>query len=430
MCKYTTFFVIFATLLFFPFFFLNSSEFSLPLHSYFITHHSSLMKLLHTADWHLGHQLYSYDRREEQEDMLRQIADIVSERQPDVFLVSGDIYHTAQPSATVQTLFAQTIVDLHRQCPNMVIIVTAGNHDSASRHEIFRTPWQVMNVFTIGTVDRDNLDAHIIEIPDKGFVIAVPYCHERNLPEGFFQKLLDRVGVRNTRQLPVILSAHTTVSGADFTGHDHATEYTVGGIDGISIETFGRGCDYIALGHIHHAQFVHGGEHRIRYAGTPLPITFDETFSHSVSWVEINRHGENPNVETIDINNLHPLVTIPAHEPTPWNEAIQKLNDFPDDNPAYIRLNVLVDGFLPSQAETEAIALCEHKQCRFCYIKVVRPAAAASQQTPSFTVTEFQSKAPIDIARRYADDKNLPFTDDMVALFHEAQRLVNDETHA
>ena len=388
------------------------------------------MNLLHTSDWHLGHQLYSYDRREEQEDMLRQITDIVSERQPDVFLVSGDIYHTAQPSATVQTLFAQTMVNLHRQCPDMVIIVTAGNHDSASRHEIFRTPWQVMNAFTIGAVDRDNPDAHIIEIPEKGFVVAVPYCHERNLPEGFFQQILDRVGERNTRQLPVVLSAHTTVSGADFTGHDHINDYTVGGIDGINIDTFGRGYDYVALGHIHHAQFVHGGDHRVRYAGTPLPVTFDETFSHSVSWVEISGHGDTPKVETIDINNIHPLVTLPAHDPASWNEAIQLLKNFPDDITAYVRLNILVKDFLPPQAEAEAIALCEHKQCRFCYIKAVRPAATASQRPPSFTVSEFQAQAPIDIARRYAEDINIHFSDDMAVLFREAQRQIHDESHA
>lgn len=55
------------------------------------------------------------------------------------------------------------------------------------------------------------------------------------------------------------MTAHTTVKGCDFTGHDHATEYTVGGIDSLELEEMGEGYDYLALGHIHHEQFVHSG---------------------------------------------------------------------------------------------------------------------------------------------------------------------------
>ena len=382
------------------------------------------MKILHTSDWHLGHQLYAYDRTEEQQDILRQISDIVAERQPDVLLVCGDVYHTSQPSAAVQTMFSQAMVEMHRRCPQMVIVVTAGNHDSASRHEIFRVPWREMNVWAVGNVDKEHPDSHIIEVPGKGFVVAVPYCHERNLPEGFFQQLLDRVAERNTSGLPVVLTAHTTVSGSDFTGHDHATDYHVGGIDGIDLQQLGRGYDYLALGHIHHAQFVHGGDHRVRYSGTPLPVSFDETFSHSVTWVEIDGKGDRPEVTTTEIVNIHPLVTLPAQEPVGWEEAMRSLKAFPDDIPAYVRLNVSVDDFLPPEAQMEAVALTETKQCRFCYIKTVREVKNTAQQHV-FTVAEFQEQAPLDIARRYAEDKGINFDSTMLALFREAEKQAN-----
>ena len=51
------------------------------------------MKILHTSDWHLGHALYNYDRSEEQICFLNQLTGIVQEEQPDVMVVSGDIYH-------------------------------------------------------------------------------------------------------------------------------------------------------------------------------------------------------------------------------------------------------------------------------------------------------------------------------------------------
>ena len=64
------------------------------------------MKILHTSDWHLGHTLYNYDRTEEQLAMLEQMASIVEEQKPDVFLLCGDVYHTSQPSAAVQTMLS------------------------------------------------------------------------------------------------------------------------------------------------------------------------------------------------------------------------------------------------------------------------------------------------------------------------------------
>ena len=96
------------------------------------------MKILHTSDWHLGHTLYNYDRTEEQADMLRQMTEIVEKHKPDVFLLSGDVYHTPQPSAAVQTMFTDAMVRIHDANPGMTIVVTAGNHDSGTRHEIFR----------------------------------------------------------------------------------------------------------------------------------------------------------------------------------------------------------------------------------------------------------------------------------------------------
>ena len=113
------------------------------------------MKILHTSDWHLGHVLYNNDRGEEQQSMLEQIISIVQDHKPDVFLIAGDIYHTSQPSSSIQTLFANSIMSLHNANPKMQIIITAGNHDSAIKHEIFRQPWQALNVHTIGSINRN-----------------------------------------------------------------------------------------------------------------------------------------------------------------------------------------------------------------------------------------------------------------------------------
>ena len=421
------------------------------------------MKILHTSDWHLGHTLYNYDRTEEQRAMLEQMVSIVEEQKPDVFLLCGDVYHTPQPSAAVQTMLSDGLVRIHEANPQMTIVMTAGNHDSGTKHEIFQTPWKALKVYAIGQLGKaankreqnhtrmesaeheqarmkgkEDQDEHIIEVPGKGWIVAVPYANERNIPEGFFQQLLDRVAEKNTENLPVVMTAHTTVKGCDFTGHDHATErlrvgeqssgiYSVGGIDSLELDEMGEGYDYLALGHIHHEQFVHSGKHNVRYSGTPLPVSFDENFTHSVSIVEISQHGETPAVKVIEIQNPHPLVTLPTVGLATWEEAKELLSKFPDDIPAYIRLNVEIEDFLPVEANAEAASLAKEKQCRFCCINAKRK-AVRQDDVQVLTVQEFQAEKPIEIARRYAEYEGISFDEEMQTMFNEVMDMVADES--
>ena len=344
------------------------------------------MKILHTSDWHLGHTLYNYDRTEEQMAMLLQMVDIVREEKPDVFLLCGDVYHTPQPSASVQTMFTNALVEIHDANPNMTIVITAGNHDSGTKHDIFRTPWKALKVYTIGSVDANNKEDLIIEIPGQGYVIAVPYVNERNMPDGFFQDLLDIVAERNKANLPVLMTAHTTVSGCDFTGHENASEYS----------------------------------------GTPIPVSFDENYQHSVSIVELNKHGEKPVVKEIDINTHRPLVTLPKDGVATWEDAKDLLEGFPNDIEAYIRLNVEVDNFLPIEANAEALLLTEGKKCRFCVINTHR-LKKDRREAKVMSVQEFKTEKPIDIAERYAEDIGVEFDDDIKELFNETLALLKEE---
>ena len=380
------------------------------------------MKILHTGDWHLGHTLYNYDRTEEQTEMLRQMVECVAEEKPDLFLLCGDVFHTGQPSASVQTMLSNALVALHEAHPQMTIVSIAGNHDSGSKHDIFQKPWRALKVFTLGSLQRDRLEEHIIELPGRGFVVAVPYTYERNLPEGIFQLLLDKVAERNKEHLPVVMAAHTTVRGCDYTGHE---ESIVGGIDALEVEQFGQGYDYLALGHIHRPQYVRNGSRHIRYAGSPLPVSFDESYSHSVSVVELKAHGDTPQVRCVEIANPRPLVTLPTSEWASWKEAKELLKNFPPEIPAYIQLKVAIEDFLPVEAQSEAVALTSDKACRFCHILPVRKEQKGNGDR-LMTIQEFQSLQPIDIARQYAEDINLPFSELMETLFKEAAEEVKN----
>lgn len=380
------------------------------------------MKILHTSDWHLGHTLYGYDRTVEHKAMLEQMVEIVREHRPDVFLLAGDVYHTSQPSSAVQTMFSEAMVSLHQAHPEMYIIVIAGNHDSASKHEIFTTPWRALNVYAIGNLDKEYPEKHIIKVPEKGIVLAVPYAYERNIPDGFFQELID---LNRTTELPIILMAHTTVKGADITGHDKRYTDQVGGIDYIEVEKMGQGYDYLALGHIHKPQYIHTGKHNVRYSGTPIPVSFDEDYKHSVSLVEVNK-GETPIIKELEIKNPFPLITLPNQDYATWDEAKDLLRNFPDEVPAYIRLNVLVEGFLPPNAKDEAYKITEGKQCKVCLLNAKQKNNATSE-THSFSVQELQEMNPLDIAINYAQTIGAELDDEMQEMFKQVLTLANRE---
>ena len=384
------------------------------------------MKILHTSDWHLGHVLYNYERTAEQKSMLNQIKEIIKNEQPDAMVLCGDVYHTSQPSSTVQTMFTDAIVAMHEACPTMTIVITAGNHDSGTKHEIFQTPWRAFNVHSIGNIDKNNPESHIIEVPGKGFIVAVPYAYERTIPDGFFQQLLDKVEERNTNGLPVVMMAHTTVQGCNFTGHDNASEATVGGIDSMPHEALGIGYDYLALGHIHHAQFIHGTDHRMRYSGTPLAVSFDETFNHSVSIVELNKHGDAPKLTEITIENPRPLVNLPAQGTASWDEAKALLKEFPDDLPAYVRLNVEIKNTVLIGAMEEARNIARGKNCRVCHVNVTRPEQVRNKSR-MLTVQELKNIPPLELVKRYASDKKHPFDEEMEEMFKEVIAIIRQE---
>jgi exonuclease SbcD len=385
------------------------------------------MKILHTSDWHLGHVLYNYERTEEQQSMLEQITSIVQEHKPDIFLIAGDIYHTPQPSSSTQTLFANAIMRLHNLNPDMQIIITAGNHDSAIKHEIFRQPWQALNVHTIGSIDRNNYFQHIIEVENKGFVVAIPYSYERNIPENFYQTLLDEVAKRNTNNLPVILSAHTTVCGSDFSGHERANEKVVGGIETLKLETIGKGYDYLALGHIHKPQFIDNSEKKVRYCGTPLPISFDENYSHSITFVDIEKHNEIPKITTIEIENPRPLVTLPSEGFAKWEKVKELLANFPPSNPAYIRLNLEIEDILPPEVNLEIPILIKDKECKVCYINTKRKIAPTEELT-TLSLSEFQQEEPIEIAKKYLDYKGMVFDEQTQQIFNQVLEIIEQES--
>lgn len=388
------------------------------------------MKLLHTSDWHLGHELYGINRRDEFAAMLLNIKEVIKEHRPDVMLIAGDIFDSAIPPIEAQTLFANALVDFHQTSPEMTIIATSGNHDSANRHEIFRHPWRAHNVHCIGIPNTSRPEENIIEIPGKGYVCAVPFINERLIPEGFYQRIIDSVPHND---LPIVLSAHTAVVGADFRGHrileTDSAEF-IGNIRTTNLGNLATGFDYLALGHIHCPQFIHGaGHHRARYCGSPLPIGFDEAdASHGVSIVDIARRGAQPIIEHIDFKPLRRLVTLPdSNSFLPWNQMLDMLKCYDPHEPQLLRLNIELDQPLPDNRRQLVADAIGNKDITLCTINVRRPTTSGSTSGVRLrSVSEFQAENPLTIAREYAEYAGMPMTDDMARLFSDVISEINN----
>ena len=380
------------------------------------------MRILHTSDWHLGHEMYNYRRQDEFEDFFRQLTDVVTREQPDALLVSGDVYHSSVPTVAVQTQYVEAMLALHEACPSMEIIVTAGNHDSASRLEIDKLLWGHFHVHVVGGLARCDegvdYDRHIFRIADKGIVAAVPHVFRQNFPSAgqpdedrqtaFFNGLLDRVAQVNTDGLPVVLMAHLAVA-ASLDGHE---PYIVGGMDYALLTTLGRGYDYAALGHLHRPHQVSDDKTAVRYSGSPLAITFNEEYEHSVTIAEVS-HGEEPSLRIIPVIPMRPVKTVPATA-VPLDEALDILAGLPDDDMAYIRLNVSSADGLPPDCNERALNAAKGKKCRFCTFQLVDERQPGDRhQLEDVSPEQLREMDPMEVTRKYLEGKGIPPEDYM-----------------
>ena len=345
------------------------------------------MKIIHTSDWHLGHRLYNYDRTDEEELFLRQLAETVERERPDALVVSGDVFHTGAPGNDVAKRFTERLLDVQEACPEMETVVIAGNHDSYSRLVIDQALWSRcrVHVFGIPAEDGDgraDFSRNVVVLPDKGVIAAVPFCHSRNFPsvEGaagenraraYFEGMARHVASR-AGGLPAVLTAHLAVAGdIDLRGHERSP--VVGGEECVGAEELGTSYDYVALGHIHCPQWIKGERRTARYCGSPRAIHFDEAYGHGVDVVDVEP-GREPEVRTVAFEPLRGLATLGGETGLPFDEALAAVADATLPADTYVRINVrLGPGELPGPDWSErSRQACAAKGLRFCLNNPIR----------------------------------------------------------
>lgn len=257
------------------------------------------MKVLHTADWHLGKRLYRYDLVDDHLRFLNWLAETIDERQIDVLVIAGDVFDTTNPNDGSMQLYYQFLtrmLPLQRQ-----IIITGGNHDSASKLNAPRDLLKHLNMHIVGCTNGNCADETLLLSihTDELVVAAVPYLRDSDLRQSIsgqtYEDRIDalRMGIRNHYEriadycrttfsnVPTLAMGHLYVRGATVSESERDI-HTVGGQAAFSNEHFPAGFDYVALGHIHVPQRVGTGQ-TIRYSGSPIALSFGERdCSHQV----------------------------------------------------------------------------------------------------------------------------------------------------
>lgn len=380
-----------------------------------------MMKILHTADLHMGQILYqNYDRCDEHLHFFRQLMQWCKEEKPDALIVSGDVFDIQQPSTTTKMLFNDQFVKLQKALPDMHIVITAGNHDSVSRLQADRAVWTFSNTHLVGvaptlSIDEEGWqDDYIIELAN-GFIIAMPYMLGDRSQQ--LQSVLDRVAQRNTDGKPVVMMAHLAVTGSNITGHD----FEIGTLKTQSLASLGTGYDYLALGHIHKPQTLGHPDDAMnmdavtypapvaRYSGSVLHVSCDETYPHTVSVVEIDKHGGQVTLRQLRIDELLHFYTLPEGPDATYadeQEALEDIENFCQTvGRGYIRLKVNYSTDLSANFAQKVYDLLESHGNEVRYnpktFWIGEPEKRQVEVKPTFEVAELQQMSdPMEFIKK------------------------------
>ncbi|RSK26357.1 exonuclease SbcCD subunit D [Bacillus sp. HMF5848] len=285
------------------------------------------MRVLHTADWHLGRTLEGRSRLQEQAQFLDELVDIVRDQQIDVVLMAGDVFDTFNPPAAAEEMFYETMARIADYGKRSVAVIS-GNHDSPDR---IQAASSLANKHGITLIGRPELAVHTIHVPRTTEVMklaALPYPSESRLKE-VLSESNDELMLRNKydEKIQAIFStmsesfatdtvniamSHIFVAGGSSTDSERPIE--VGGAYTVLATSLPEQAQYVALGHLHRPQNIKRARTAARYSGSPLAYSFSEAnYAKSVTVLDV-APGETVKPDEVYLSSGKPLVTWKAKE--------------------------------------------------------------------------------------------------------------------
>jgi len=407
------------------------------------------LKILHTADWHIGQLFHEFDRTYEHRQFLNWLLETLVTERIDVLLVSGDVFDISNPSATSVKIFYTFLNEAIKANPDLQIIIIAGNHDSASRLESPKPLLESSNISIIGLVEKDadgNIDYEKLIVPihdasgnAKIQCLAIPYLRMGDYPiipdcanpytEGvvaLYNETFKYAEQKKQAGQVIIAMGHLHTHHAEITELDKTERLIMGGVECIPATAFHPEIKYVALGHIHKAQKIGGREH-IRYSGSPLPMSFSElNYKHQVIIFDLNE--DISNFEAKEIPIFVPLQRIPSSH-QPLHEVIALLEQLPivdsaTETSPYLEVRILLEGPEPALRHKVETALAG-KKVRLAKIDVKYP-ASTQEATEFITPEKLNQLQPVDVFEKiYQSRYNSEVPTEILQLFQQVAQEAN-----
>ena len=410
------------------------------------------MKILHTADWHIGQMFYQYDRSYEHKMFLDWLLETIGTHNIDVLLVSGDVFDVSNPSAGSIRIFYSFLNKATNLFPHLQIIITAGNHDSASRLEAPKPLLESSRIHIIGLIHKTeegeiDYDNMLIPITNKEgaiklWCLAIPFLRIGDYPiiPGSSNSYADGVCAlytrafeyANSKRLPhqhIIAMGHLHAMKVSFYDEDSHDREIMGGVECISLNAFHQDISYTALGHIHRAQKV-GERENIRYSGSPIPLSFSEiNYRHQVMILNYEEEGLK-DMQSLDIPVSIPLIKVPK-KPGTLSEVIDELllldeiEEKDIHKSPYLEVHVQLEGPEPSMRYQIENALSGK------YIRLARIVSSynkkESKETPALNTLEKQLSPELILQKTFKRKYESDIPADLLQLFNEVKNQVESK---
>ena len=286
------------------------------------------MRLLHTADWHLGRIFYGKYLTDDQAHVLeKQFFTILKDEKIDGILLAGDIFDRAVPPIEAVELWDSIITRLAMDY-KVPLFVVSGNHDGAERLEVGRSMLSQSGIHIWGS-PHHALQPFEFEGPDgKVAICPMPFSEPRRIGDALEQNIdLNNEATLNLHnydqmyqawsnhlrnQVPKgmrsIAISHAFVMGGEVGGSERTL--SVGGSEQVNPQVF-KDFHYTALGHLHGPQRM--GADYIRYSGSPLKYSFDEyTQKKSFTIIDMDKKG-NVEISTIPVEAKRDVVILEGY---------------------------------------------------------------------------------------------------------------------
>ena len=293
------------------------------------------MKILHTADWHLGKRLDNFSRLPEQVMVLDEICEIADREDVDAVIVAGDLFDSVNPPIEAIELFYKALKRLSRDASRLVVAI-AGNHDSPDRIEspdpLARECGIVFAGYPNTKVPAFSLDSGLeVVSSEPGFVefslpscdvnlrlLLTPYANEVRLKtflgyedteEELRQILADRWQFLADKYCDDkgvnVLASHLFVVGRGEPQPEEPDDEKpilhVGGAQVVYTDNIPLEMQYTALGHLHRKQLMSKGDRLVAYSGSPVSYSFAESNQNKYALIVEAEPGEKASVKEVEL---------------------------------------------------------------------------------------------------------------------------------